>query len=431
MICSDCVSLLPLKKIVIANSSLGRCKYCKLDKQCSENSILFNYILERIDENLAIDKDLSSYEEYMVYEGGSGEINVASLDVVASEWIGFSTDDDINSDICDDFLGYVPQRYLKNDNDHDVLYFEDGGVLERNIFEDKWSAFIEEFTHAHRFFNPTAQSFLDSIFSFTTTVDGKIKPECLSEVKTGEMLYRARTVRTYKDAMVLQSDPAGQFGPPPKVMAGSQRMTPSGISAMYCGFDRSTCLSEIRAITGDIVVSVAITPKTTMKFLDLRNLARLEGPDLTWLEEGFLSSCHLQSFISSLVKKMSKPKGRNDELSYLSTQVVFEYLRLKFHNQIEGLIFPSVQTGERGSNAVIFPESCLVSGSTYDEDELEIPAEPINPGDPFEERPARLMHVARSTMFHKVTAIETTSTDYDNIHEVFMDDLTRQRLGVK
>lgn len=431
MICSDCVSPLPLKKIVIANSSSGQCKYCDLDKECCDSSILFDYILERINENLAIDKDLSSYEEYMVYEGGSDEINVASLDVVASEWIGFSTDDDINSDLCDDFLGYVPQSYVKTDKGHDVLYFEDGGLLERNIFEDKWSAFIEEVTHAHRFFNPTAQSFLDSIFSFTTADDGAIKPECITEVKTGEMLYRARTVRTYKDAKVLQSDPASQFGPPPKVMAGSQRMTPSGISAMYCGFDRSTCLSEIRAITGDIVVSVAITPKTTMKFLDLRNLARLEGPDLTWLEEGFLNSCHLKSFISSLVKKMSKPKGRNEELSYLSTQVVFEYLRLKFHNQIEGLIFPSVQTGERGSNAVIFPESCVVSGVKYDEDELEIPAEPIDDKNPFEEPAVRLMHVARSTMFHKVTAIETTSTDYDNIHEAFMDDLTRQRLGVK
>lgn len=431
MICSDCVSPQPLKNVVLAHARSGLCTYCQMDKQCSETSMVFDYILARIDENLATDKDLSSYEEYMVYEGGSDEINVASLDVVASEWIGFSTDDDINSNICDDFLVYVPQHYVKTDKGHDVLYFEDGGVLERNIFEDKWSEFIEEVTHSHRFFNPTAQSFLDSIFSFTTTVDGAIKPECLTEVKTGEMLYRARTVRTYKDAKVLQSDPASQFGPPPKVMAGSQRMTPSGISAMYCGFDRSTCLSEIRAITGDIVVSVAITPKTTMKFLDLRNLARLEGPDLTWLEEGFLSSCHLKSFISSLVKKMSKPKGRNDELSYLSTQVVFEYLRLKFHNQIEGLIFPSVQTGERGSNAVIFPESCLVSGVKYDEDELEIPAEPINDENPFEEPVARLMHVARSTMFHKVTAIETTSTDYDNIHEAFMDDLTRQRLGVK
>jgi hypothetical protein len=282
-----------------------------------------------------------------------------------------------------------------------------------------------------RFFNPIAQDFLDSIFGFTTMVDGVIKPECLTEVKSGEMLYRVRTVKTYKDTRVLQSDPASQFGPPPKVMAGSQRMTPSGISAMYCGFDRSTCLSEIRAITGDIVVSVAITPKTTMKFLDLRNLARLEGADLTWLAEGFLSSCHLKSFISSLVKKMFKPKGRNDELSYLSTQVVFEYLRLKFHNQIEGLIFPSVQTGERGSNAVIFPESCLVSGAKYYEFERAIPGDAVNADDPFGEPATRLMHVAHSTMFHKIIAIETTSTDYDNIHEAFMDDLTRQRLGVK
>lgn len=431
MICSDCVSPNSIKKQIFAHSENGKCKYCKTSKQCAKVSVVFDYIIARIDENLAIDKDLSSYEEYMVYEGGSDDINVASLDVVAYEWIGFSNDDDINAEICDDFLEYVPQSYVKNDTGHDVLYFEDGGLLERNIFEDEWTEFIEEVTHAHRFFNPIAQNFLDSVFSFITMADGVIKPECLTEVKSGEMLYRARKVKKYNDAELVQSDPASQFGPPPKLMAGSQRMTPTGISAMYCGFDRSTCLSEIRSITGDIVVSIAITPRTSMKFLDLRNLARLKGSDLTWLDEGFLSSCHLKSFISSLVNKMSKPKGQNDELSYLSTQVVFEYLRLKFHDRIEGLIFPSVQTGARGSNAVIFPEYCLLSGTKYDADEMGFFDQAAIADNASGDPAACLMHVAHSTIFHKITAIETTSTDYENIHEAFMDDLTRQRLGVK
>ena len=54
---------------------------------------------------------------------------------------------------------------------------------------------------------------------------------------------------------------------------------------------------------------------------------------------------------------MSRPKARNDELSYLSTQVVFEYLRLRFGKQVDGLVFPSVQTGEAGTNVVLFPEA--------------------------------------------------------------------------
>ncbi|MNG14439.1 hypothetical protein D3C84_981900 [compost metagenome] len=53
---------------------------------------------------------------------------------------------------------------------------------------------------------------------------------------------------------------------------------------------------------------------------------------------------------------MSRPKARNDELRYLSTQVVFEYLRLRFGKSVDGLVFPSVQTGEAGTNVVLFPE---------------------------------------------------------------------------
>jgi hypothetical protein len=59
-----------------------------------------------------------------------------------------------------------------------------------------------------------------------------------------------------------------------------------------------------------------------------------------------VEALHLKVFLGSLVKKMSRPKARNDELSYLSTQVVFEYLRLRFGRQVDGSVFPSVQTGE-------------------------------------------------------------------------------------
>lgn len=72
---------------------------------------------------------------------------------------------------------------------------------------------------------------------------------------------------------------------------------------------------------------------------------------------GYRKALHRKVFLGSLVKKMSRPKARNDELSYLSTQVVFEYLRLRFGEQVDGLVFPSVQTGEAGTNVVLFPEA--------------------------------------------------------------------------
>lgn len=82
---------------------------------------------------------------------------------------------------------------------------------------------------------------------------------------------------------------------------------------------------------------------------------------------------------------MSRPKARNDEMSYLSTQGVFEYLRLRFGKYVDGLVFPSVQTGEAGTNVVLVPEASRLS--------YEPPANPYSADGPFR-RPCQRMLMA-------------------------------------
>lgn len=125
---------------------------------------------------------------------------------------------------------------------------------------------------------------------------------------------------------------------------------------------------------------------------------------------------------------MSKPKGRNDELSYLSTQVVFEYLRLRFGKQVDGLVFPSVQTGEKGTNLVLFPEASVISAKLYEPpDEMALAFKDLPPAvfDPHE----KLAVIGGSLRFHKVTAIKTEAITYRRLHDLFMSDETRNRLS--
>lgn len=79
-------------------------------------------------------------------------------------------------------------------------------------------------------------------------------------------------------------------------------MTPNGISALYCALGE-TCLSEIRSITGDHVVSTALTPVAELKLLDLTALDQLEPPDLSLLDVGFREALHRKVFLGSLVKR--------------------------------------------------------------------------------------------------------------------------------
>lgn len=178
------------------------------------------------------------------------------------------------------------------------------------------------------------------------------------------------------------------------------------------------------------VISVAITPTSSLKLLDFTKLRLVETPKLTVLDKNYLDLMHLKTFISSLVKKMSMPKGRNDELSYLSSQVVFEYLRLRYRSQVDGLVFPSVQTGGKGTNIVLFPEASTIGKNFYNQpDEFFGYIESAVSG--FSIVAEKLEIVAKSIRFHKIKSIETIAEEFDSIDAFFMSENYREQLHLK
>lgn len=426
MICINCVTPLPLKKFIEGKRKNGKCSYCEKSNEVTEKKDLFNYIFECVKLNVAVESDLSDYELGMIYECGDDSISIAEIDEVLMDWMGLH-------DECyaDDLLQAIPSELEVNDDHIEVHFYEDDGNLEVNIYEIRWDSFVEKILHDHRFFNPEANDFLNEVFSLLVSEGLLLKPEVIRTLSHGDKLYRARKVENEKGAEKITSEPDAQFGPTPRQRAASQRMTPNGISALYCALERATCLSEIRAITGDYVVSTAITPINQIKLLDLTALSKVEAPELTLLDLGCRQSLHLKVFLNSLVKKLSRPKGPNDELSYLPTQVVFEYLRRKFRNQVSGLVFPSVQTGEEGTNVVLFPEvsklasSSIIASSTIS-NSLPVTDAPINPFD----EPALVAIVHNSIRFHKITAVKTQAIECEKTWDMFMSDLTRRRLGM-
>lgn len=426
MICIDCITPVPLKRLVNTRGAEGNCKYCGRHGHAIESKQLFDYVYERVAENVACKDDLSHYELGLLYHCGSDFITVSDIGIVLSEWFDLG-DEPYFADLYDG----VPFEFKVDDVGDETHFYSDDGTLEKNIYEDRWKGFVEDVCYRHRYFNAGAGQFLDSVFSVLVTERNQLKLDVVRTIADGELLYRARHAQNQEQAEKMIVDPAGELGPTPKHLAGSQRMTPNGISALYCALERDTCLSEIRSITGDYVVSVALTPIGELRLLDLTVLNRVEPPQLTLLDEGFRESLHQKVFLGSLVNKVSRPKARNDELSYLSTQMIFEYLRLRFGEYVDGLVFPSVQTGEAGTNVVLFPEASRLSYMPLsDHDPADGPAPiAVSPENPFGP-PAKLAVVAGSIRFHKVTAIETRAKEYKHIGGLFMSDLNRKRLGV-
>lgn len=121
---------------------------------------------------------------------------------------------------------------------------------------------------------------------------------------------------------------------------------------------------------------------------------------------------------------------RNDELSHLSTQVFFEYLWLRSGRYVDGLMFPSVQTGEAGTNVVLFPEASRLSymPRVHPHTTDGPPPVAVPPKNAFG-LTAKLAVMADSFRFHKITAIETKAKEYSHIYDVFMSDLNRKCAG--
>ncbi|WP_412461147.1 RES family NAD+ phosphorylase [Pseudomonas sp. SC11] len=431
MICIECVTPEPLKKLFGAHGQEASCKYCHHHGKVIEPRILFEYIYARVRENIARKEDLSDYELSMLYGARVELFPIAEIDIVLSEWFDLG-----NEPYFDDLCSSVPDEFNLDDAGDTTHFYGDDDAMEVNRYERPWDQFVEGVQYTHRFFNAKAGEFLDSIFSLLVADNEGLKSEAIRTIANGEFMYRARLAKSFSEAEKITHDPAGQFGPTPRFLASSQRMTPNGISALYCALERETCLSEIRSITGDHVVSTALTPVAELKLLDLTALDKVEPPDLSLLDVGFREALHRKIFLGSLVKKMSRPKARNDELSYLSTQVVFEYLRLRFGKQVDGLVFPSVQTGETGTNVVLFPEASRLAYVPPPEADAERLGDEVPPvvvevelDNPFKP-PTKVIVVHGSIRYHKVTAIETKAREYHHIYDIFMSDETRKRLNL-
>jgi hypothetical protein len=411
MICTECVIPIPLKKLIAGQGGFGDCQYCQKPGMCLQDETVLEYIKERILESFRTLEELSHIEQHIFFHG-SDKITPSEFWAIVQDDYTVGTDAFVERAI-----NYLEEDLALDEHGETQIWALDDGTLARNVYEERWQKFVLDTHHGYRFFNFAAKEFLDSLFDFACH-DKKLRPELLTTLKDDQLLFRARKVSERRKCDEFDKFPETALGPAPAAKAGDQRMTPSGISAMYCAFDRETCLSEIRAITGDLVVSGAFTPVTQLKFLDLRMLQEMSKISAHPFDKGYVETCHAHRFLCLLINKLSKPKSSSDTLGYISTQVVFEYLRLRFKGQVSGLIFPSVQTGLVGTNAVLFPESAVIAPKGYKIENED----PLGHSDPFSDPIPTLQFRAGSLVWHKIKAVKTQSEDYDDLMDYVLAD---------
>ena len=230
-------------------------------------------------------------------------------------------------------------------------------------FYVSWDAFRKEILTRARFFPKTAERNLEDIFGDLNELETMDGTPVIRKIIPGDsegVFWRARRAETEKEIETMLEDPAGQLGPPPSKKAKSLRMNATGIPVFYGAGLIDTCLSEIRPPVGSKVVVAKFRLQRPLRVLDLRALEEvLVGK--SHFDPGYVVSRGRAAFLKQLVTEISRPvMPEDEELEYIPTQFVAEFLAHRSKPRLDGLLYPSTQTGGEGENVVIFNHSCDV-----------------------------------------------------------------------
>ena len=250
-----------------------------------------------------------------------------------------------------------------------VLYDDSLEEYEGCNKEFEWEGIQESFTHEFRFFNTKLKDFLDHTFEYLLD-NQNINQSLLNNIQANTILYRGRSFDSLKDLMkevnednlaieveieneIIAKNIRDKFGLVPSFLASDQRMTPFGISALYLSTEKMACVAEIRALVGQYVGIAEFSNRIELKLLNLNKLA--EGLYPHHLDEDYLGKLDVYMFFKKLIASVSKPKLESGKFDYLISQYFFEYLRVKFGDQIQGIFLKSVQL-PTADNIILFPE---------------------------------------------------------------------------
>ncbi|WP_010197117.1 RES domain-containing protein [Psychrobacter sp. PAMC 21119] len=418
-VCSDCVNIESIKKEGVYSSEEKICFYCNKNKvEVIDRNDVIALLSSRFLEAVVPFSECSEHEQGMYFFAHDETLNPSDIFNMI-DWL------ELGSEQLRDDLYCEIEKSLGSEYE-DLFVYDDGTLDDGNEYEAKWDTFIRSIHHKHRFFNHNAKTFLDSLFALIHE-DGKIIDTVIYELNPNTPIFRARIANTVEERTAIYSDPASQLGAVPTMLAGEQRMTPTGISAFYASDSRETCFSEVRATTGDIVMSAEFRATDTLRLLDLSKLKEVSQMSVCPFDKDFVDKSHKSYFIQRLVFLLSKPASQRKNSVYLETQVIFEYFRTYFSEGIYGIAFNSVQNGMEGMNIALFPEYSKVSSFSYNNKEITGCKEYVNKEFNFYsysvetgiennisiKKDEYLRFIDKSILLHHVTAVKTITQDFE------------------
>jgi RES domain-containing protein len=267
------------------------------------------------------------------------------------------------------------------DGDEDPL--DDDLVFNRNLgpayqtLED-WRQIEEEVRTRSRFFNPIVEEKLRHLFAgieSLTSADGRPVVRRIVPNNPGNVFWRMRVVSDQDQVVEVLKDPEAKLGPPPPGAASAGRMNARGISVFYGAEDPATCVGEVRAAVGSFGIIASFEVTRELKVLDVSALQAIRTTDVSIFDSEFSHAHGRTAFLQHLQHVLQLPVLPGEEADkYLVTQMIAEYLGSRHPSRLDGVLYPSIQTGKRTNNVVLFAHASRVQpSSTHRKIEVRTP----------------------------------------------------------
>jgi hypothetical protein len=362
-ICSNCIGESFLSNLVAENGKRRKCSYCgSTGKTISveeladrTGAVFYQRTLDYPDDYQSA--MLSDKESGYSWERDGDPVTDVIADVAR-----------ISPEAAMDVQSILQERFSSRSSDEigeetefdEESYYVYVGV-DSKAWEEKWDEFEKSLKTSNRYFNQFGKEYLDEVFKDLHQLKAIGGNPFLVGGPTlaFKTVYRARVFLSDDTLRTALTDVVEQLGPPLSSFAKSGRMNATGISVFYGATDEYTALAEVRPPVGS---KVAVAKFHLIRDLRLLNLLELQGitVDGSLFNETYADLLSRVQFLSQLSKKMVVPvmPGKEDT-QYLVTQAIADYLAMESTINVNGIIFPSIQT-KTGSNVVLFHKASRV-----------------------------------------------------------------------
>ena len=361
-LCAACVGEPFLKSIIRKQGSVGSCDFCDRRKG---PTITLEAMADHVERAFADHYQRTSDQPDMIEEIAmrSGARSWTRHGEPVSEAIQLAAQIEpepgnaIAEILADRHNTMVPGDPDKEQEFDGDSYYERLRVVEDNRFHRDWEQFERNLKSETRFFSRQAQAVLAGIFDDIAEVRTKANESVIFAAGPGTQMtsvFRARVFHTEDKLRTALERPDLEIAPPASVFAKPGRMNARGVPVFYGATDERITIAEVRPPVGSYVVVARFELPRPLRLLDVAALAEVfvEG---SIFDPTLASRQQRALLLQTLSTKISRPVMPDaEDFEYLVTQAMADYLADHPRLELDGILFPSVQSRVKGSNVVLF-----------------------------------------------------------------------------